>query len=247
MPRTRAIGLAGQILPSLLGADEPAPSEATPSLAERRSTMARLVRRWRGATVAGVADGAAAHETLIAAVESPRSGFVALVRDEREIWIVGDAGAGIDLTLPTIEPLLDGANGSDRPVDLARASSVLAGLDRWLAARRGAATIDLRSRRHRSRSACRARSDRTISGRAPRYQRARLAPLADAARAAATAPLGEGAERVFDTLVSAQLPDEAWLRTIATFGELNARPNAAGVKVSAPHVVALLLLGSPDC
>jgi hypothetical protein len=69
-----------------------------------------------------------------------------------------------------------------------------------------------------------------------------LAPLADTARAIATAPLGEGAERILETLVRAELPDEAWLRSIATFGELNARP--AGPRIRAGHgdVIAVVLL-----
>ena len=61
--------------------------------------------------------------------------------------------------------------------------------------------------------------------RAPRHTRSRLAPLADAARAVASAPLGEGAERILETLAAAELPDEAWLRSIAAFGELNVRPS----------------------
>ncbi|MGH7621334.1 MAG: helicase-related protein, partial [Gemmatimonadaceae bacterium] len=77
----RAIGLAGQILPSLLGSDEPAPSERTPSFAERRSTLARLVRGWRGPASA---KGSDMHETLIASAAAAHSGFVALVRDESE-------------------------------------------------------------------------------------------------------------------------------------------------------------------
>ena len=238
----RAIGLAGQILPTLLGGDDSTSTEHPPSLAERRSTVARLVRRWRGP---GGADRSAHHETLIAAAESPRSGFIALVRDDSEVRIVGDAGAGLDLTVSTIERLVDAAGGADRPIDPTRAAGALSALDRWLATRRGAATIDFHAAlTARSRRAALERIAQCLA-RAPRHQRARLAPLADAARAAATAPLGDAAERVLDTLVSAQLPDEAWLRTIATFGELNARPIVAGTNDVAPRVIALLLLG-PD-
>ena len=237
----RAIGLAGQILPSLLGGDEPTPSERTPSFAERTSTVARLVRRWRKPDDARGIDS---RETLIAAADSPHSGFIALVRDESETRIVGDAGRGLDLSLPTIERLVDAAGGSDRPVDPTRAVCALSALDRWFATRRGAATIDLHAAlTARARRAALERIAQSLA-RAPRHQRARLAPLAEAARAAATAALGEGAERVLDTLVSAQLPDEAWLRTIATFGELNARPNVSAAHAITPRIIALLLLVS---
>ena len=66
-----------------------------------------------------------------------------------------------------------------------------------------------------------------------------LAPLAAAARAAATAPLPEGAERVLDTLVAADLSDEAWLRSVAAFGELNARRPALADSAT---VAAVMLL-----
>jgi hypothetical protein len=69
-----------------------------------------------------------------------------------------------------------------------------------------------------------------------------LAPLADTARAIATAPLAEGAERILETLVRAELPDEAWLRSIATFGELNARPLDRHRRGVDAVVIALILL-----
>jgi hypothetical protein len=70
-----------------------------------------------------------------------------------------------------------------------------------------------------------------------------LAPLADTARAIATVPLAEGAERILETLVHAELPDEAWLRSIATFGALNARPVDQRARSSGSAVVAVVLLG----
>jgi hypothetical protein len=74
-----------------------------------------------------------------------------------------------------------------------------------------------------------------------------LVPLADAVRAVAIAPLAEGAERILETLVRAELPDEAWLRSIAAFGELNIRRSDAGIDYGArpPRIVAILLLGPP--
>jgi len=66
-----------------------------------------------------------------------------------------------------------------------------------------------------------------------------LAPLAAAARAAATAPLPEGAERVLDTLVSAELSDEAWLRSVAAFGEVNARRAMGEISASVEAIILL--------
>jgi hypothetical protein len=57
------------------------------------------------------------------------------------------------------------------------------------------------------------------------------------------ARLAEGAERVLDSLVESDLPDEAWLRSIAAFGELNVRTEAArALSADRGRVVAMLLL-----
>ena len=94
----------------------------------------------------------------------------------------------------------------------------------------------------RTRRVALARVARALS-RAPRHRRAVLAPLAHAARSAAVAPLAEGAERVLDSLVSSDLPDEAWLRSIAAFGELNARRESSrGQGLVRGSIAALLLL-----
>ncbi|MFI5230193.1 MAG: helicase-related protein [Gemmatimonadales bacterium] len=237
----RAIGLAGRILPSVLSADDTPPGGPDSSLPESTSNIARIVSRWRD--IRGSNLPAGGDTTLVAGAEAPRLGFIALVRDTSGTRLIGDAGAGIDAKVATVECLVGAADGPDTTVDPPRAAAALAALDRWLAAKRGAATIDLRAALvSRSRRAALDRIARSLA-RAPRHRRAQLAPLADAARAAATASLGEGAERVLDTLVFSQLPDEAWLRTIVTFGELNARPRAEHAPTMASRVIALLLLG----
>jgi hypothetical protein len=55
--------------------------------------------------------------------------------------------------------------------------------------------------------------------------------------------MAEGAERILDMLVESQLPDEAWLRSLATFGELNARPrDTSGHASTSGAVLAIVLL-----
>jgi superfamily II DNA or RNA helicase len=238
----RAIGLAGRILPPVFSVDDTVAGAPEPSLPERRSNVARLVRRWRDSSDANppvVRDTA-----IVAGAEASRAGFIALVVDASGARLVGDSGAGIDDKVSTVDCLVGAANGPDMPIDSLRAAAALAALERWLASQRGAATIDLRTALvTRWRRAALDRIAQSLA-RAPRHRRAQLAPLADAARAAATAALGEGAERVLDTLVASQLPDEAWLRTIATFGALNARPRAESGAPTSPRVIALLLLGT---
>ena len=145
-----------------------------------------------------------------------------------------------------LERALSASNASAVDVDAQRAEIALGALERWLDARRGVEMIDLNvAAAARCRRAALSRVAETLS-RAPRHSRARLAPLVNAARAVATSPLAEGAERILDTLVAAQLPDEAWLRTIATFGELNARPAAPPQPASdPPRILAVLLLEPP--
>src|SRR4029079_1977557 len=120
------------------------------------------------------------------------------------------------------------ASGTKAEPDLRRAEAARHSIDGWLAHRRASASIDFfAAAASRTRRLALSRVAHALS-RAPRHRRMMLAPLAAAARAAATAPLPEGAERVLDTLVSAELSDEAWLRSIAAFGELNARRPAGG-------------------
>jgi hypothetical protein len=58
--------------------------------------------------------------------------------------------------------------------------------------------------------------------------------------------LPEGAERVLDMLVESDLPDEAWLRSIAAFGEVNLRPVAAAPNPGGCRVLAIILFQPPD-
>ena len=184
---------------------------------------------------------------IVAAVRSDIDGFLALVSGESTPMLVPDLADDLS-TAP------------DRLLAAARASDCL-DVAPDLATRAAALDCDSRpgshtgARRRASTSAPRL-SSRTrrlalnrvahALSRAPRHRRTLLAPLAAAARAAATAPLAEGAERVLDTLVAADLPDEAWLRSVAAFGELNARPAStfdAAVKVAA---IILLQTGRPE-
>jgi len=134
-------------------------------------------------------------------------------------------------------------NGPAIEVDRRRVCAALEQLRAWLATRIAAETIDFRAASAaRSRRTALARVAQALA-RAPRHQRSRLAPLAAAARAVATAPMAEGAERILDMLVESQLPDEAWLRSLATFGELNARPrDTSGHASTSGAVLAIVLL-----
>jgi hypothetical protein len=222
----RTIGVAGRILPSPLALIPPA------GLAEQRSEIESRLRTWRDARAPLIGEP-------LAAVACDATGFIALVRTSRGAELIADVGNGIDTSTDVVVRALSFCTGPSATVDRTRAGEARASIEDWLAARRGADTVDLTAATAaRSRRAALNRVALAIA-RAPRHHRLRLAPLADAARSVAFAPLAEGAERALDTLIRADLPDEAWLRSIAAFGELNAR----AVSLAAPPVgiIAVIL------
>jgi superfamily II DNA or RNA helicase len=243
----RTIGIAGRILPSPLGVS-PLPNDGEHGLAEQRTAVSNALRQWLapGCTLPGDAS------LRVAAAASERTGFLALVRDGDDLHLVADIGAGIESSSPALLAALAACNGVPAVVDASRHSRVLAQLTTWLAARAGESLVDFRAAgTARNRRLALERVARMLA-RAPRHERATLAPLADAVRAVATAQLGEGAERILGDLVKAQLPDEAWLRSIATFSALNVRGTDAGAAharaaatVQAGRLVALILFGPP--
>ena len=239
----RTVGVAGRILPS------PIPlAIANRGVAETASNVRELLRSWRdsGAPPASTRDEC--QSPLVAAASSEVEGVIALLIQPGGAQLVADVGAGLDASPATVFAAVSAACGSVAGANDASIDAALERLNRWLDARLGASAVELPAiAASRARRVALARVARALS-RAPRHRRAILAPLAHAARSAAVAPLAEGAERVLDSLVASDLPDEAWLRSIAAFGELNARPEAArGRGLERGRVAALLLLvGSSD-
>ena len=232
----RTVGVAGRILPSPLGSVSP----PKPALAEQLGAARAELMQWVGPTKPF--DGG----PVVAAVAADSRGFLALIRDAEGVRLVADVGAGIEHCAAAITSAVLACNGIEARVAEADAECALLELKRWLLGRSAAISIDLHSATAaRSRRTALARVARALA-RAPRHQRARLAPLAAVARFVATAPMPEGAERVLQLLVESELPDEAWLRSIAAFGELNTRPRKESPNRSAvPEVIALILL-KPD-
>ena len=232
----RTVGIAGRILPSPVGTSAP-----ERGLAEQTSAVHARLREWiaSGDVEPGPLQPNVA---IVAAVECDIEGVLALVRGDDGPRLIANIGSGITTTTDAIARALAAAEGRESAVDADAVVPALRQIEGWLAARRGASTIDLQAAAAaRLRRAALTRVARALA-RAPRHQRALLAPLADTARAIATAPLAEGAERILETLVHAELPDEAWLRSIATFGELNARPFERRTGTAGIAVIAVILL-----
>ncbi len=226
------VGVAGSILPS------PLPSLTSRGLAEARGELHERLSRWRRANVDDVDD----EPIVVAAVRSPLAGCIAAIVDRREDpCIVVVRNDQVSDRAEDVLSMIDLAEGDDTRVDPDLLLRTLDQLAHFIDQRRGASAIDLNAvAATRSRRAVLDRVARALA-RAPRHRRAQIVGLADAARIAATASLGEGAERILDVLVHAELPDEAWLRSLAAFGELHRR-DAPTAPLSRPRPIALLLL-----
>jgi superfamily II DNA or RNA helicase len=212
---SRTIGVAGHILPSWTAA-----SIGERGLADADGELRRQLATWLDAARRGAAETA---EPIVAAARGGADGFLALVVGGPAPVLVTNVGGEPSTSPARLLEAVQWAGCSESEPDLCRAASARECVESWLANRRAAASIDLAAAASsRTRRLALNRVAHALS-RAPRHRRTLLAPLAAAARAVATAPLPEGAERIFDTLVAADLPDEAWLRSVATFGELNAR------------------------
>jgi hypothetical protein len=236
----RTVGVAGRILPLALVPTATA-ANPTPSLAEMRGTLAHELRGWLGPVAT---NDVAGELPLVAAAESTITGWLALVLHDGDARLVADVGEGASDSVATILRAIEIARGVELSLPEAATAAAVSAIDRWLAERRAASAIHLEAAAgSRARRAALTRVARALS-RVPRHRRSALAPLAAAARHAVTATLAEGAERILDTLVAADLPDEAWLRSVAAFAELNARGPAGGAANCGPgSIVAVVVFG----
>ena len=189
----RTVGVAGRILPSPIVEFPPGHG-----LAEQRSELESALRAWLdpAQTIAPIS------ECAVASVAASDTGFLAAIRDGRSTLLVADIGSGIDTATPTLQRAIAMCAGAETKPDAGRMATALAQIERWVSAKRGADAVDLRAASAaRFRRATLTRVARALA-RAPRHQRSQIAPLADAARAVAVAPLAEGAERILETLAS---------------------------------------------
>ena len=217
----RTVGVVGTILPHL-SLHDAAPGHTSPS--ELRERLAAILDRWAShREIASMSAPRPDDPTVVAAVLSLLNGFVALVEDDGALRLV--AALGNDDPSDDPERVLRAviiAEGPDTHVDDSGLQRVVRALERWHRVGRDRRDITLDGALHAR--ARRAVVDRiaAIARRTPRHLRPGIAELAASARRTATARYGAGAERVLDQLASAELPDEAWLRAIGTFGQLHA-------------------------
>ncbi|MEP7064910.1 MAG: DEAD/DEAH box helicase [Gemmatimonadota bacterium] len=235
------IGTGGAILPDL-SASGSAIEPSQSSSARLREEIDRALRRWHEEDQREVGGEACAaslnefhdgvrgdRELVVACGAAPRSAVVALALiDSRAVLAAAVCDIGEterDTTVLTEDPrvVLEAialTSGSDAALDERVRADAVARAERWLARRQGAEASGALAWRGASRRIA-LRRIAGLSARAPHHRRALLAPLTMIARRVVTAPYALGAERVLDELASAPLPDEAWLRALASFGAMH--------------------------
>jgi len=232
----RAVGITGTILPTA------APNDS-PSAARQHEALRHLIASWR-------VDGSRPPDDARPLVAIERTGRPCVLAAYREADSSSSLAASIDNRSFTDDPalLLEIAallspdrcrpgETSQPPSDAVERALALA--DRWIARRTaiaatgGALPLHVPGRRHAMRRIV------SITARAPHHLRPTLAPLAARARRAITLPFGIGAERVLDDLATASLPDEAWLRALGTFADVQERTRHRDP--CAPTLAALLI------
>jgi len=222
------IGVAGRILPPLLGELPEQPMGA----AEHQGAILSRLRQWRSI-------GASSDWPACAAAVATAPGFLACVIVDGAPHLIVERNGRLVTDVAVVHDAVEALGGPSFELDHSALTRARLRVEQWMAERRGSVTVDLKSAgTARARREALSRVSRALS-RAPRHRRAIIAPLAEAARSAATATLGEGAERVLDMLVRSDLPDEAWLRSIVAFGELNVVPRNGSAGPDA--LVALVL------
>ena len=276
---TRAVGVAGTIIPSLtLGklcaagcTDQDSPDSTARGPATLTEAIQRVLADWAGRGSVGgrpehpdlvtqppgptawtvhdssqsnadIAVSPTSHTPIVAAVDSPTVGFIAVLGDAARPRLIADVGMGPADDPETLLAALRSADGAGVQVDDETVAAAIEAVAQWRSRHclRRDLTVDgaLRARARRS------VADRiaAITRRAPRHRRPAIAALAATARRTVTARYGAGAERILGELAQAPMPDEAWLRAVSTFGSLHGAGD--DLEQSSLPLLALLILSS---
>jgi len=243
----RTIGVSGMILPSIGAEPTPTPSPA----AQEESNRARMATWLTGVPLPRRG------QVCYSCVDTTTNGWVALLCDTERSFLLGclegrvtEQASDIARLLPHCEgpelhavrnssgdSMRAGATTGESSAELRRA---LAQIDDWIRHRHGASNAGLSISPGAPWGARLLQRIGSIARTAPFHRRGAIATLAVHARRAVTARRGIGAERVLAELVHSSLSDDAWLRAVGAFADLNATPDAGSNPQT--HLVALLLV-----
>jgi len=217
------IGSTGAVLPESAELSK-AGAKGEESSTRLREQIHRALRGWSPSDgTASRATDERDHSTQphIACVAAPRAAVLALALcDARPVLAAALDRAELVEDSRVVLAAIELVSGCDAVLDESARTDAVARAERWLARRSGGRAAGALAWRGTSRRIA-LRRIAALSARAPHHTRALIAPLAMAARRVVTAPYALGAERVLDELASAPLPDEAWLRALASFGAMH--------------------------
>lgn len=230
------IGSTGAVLPE---SHENENARDPVSSTRLRELVERTLREWRERSDAR--DLECDTSALgIACVAAPRAAVLALAMcGARPVLAAALDGEDLAEDARVVLAAIELVSGCDAALDDRVRASAVERAERWLARRTGSRAAGTLAWRGSSRRIA-LRRLAALSARAPHHTRALIAPLAMVARRVVTAPYALGAERVLDELASAPLPDEAWLRALASFGAMH---GAAESEREDARLVALIVAG----
>lgn len=234
------IGSTGAVLPEATSNGEASADNAERSGVRLREEIERAMRKWREGNTSGAEPRAEANEAIVACVASPRGAMLVCALHGAQPILAASLGDD-DLTESprVVLAAIEIVSGADAALDDRVRATAIERAERWLAARAGAQAGGALAWRGASRKLA-LRRIAGLASRAPHHRRALLAPLAMAARRVVSAPYALGAERVLDELASAPLPDEAWLRALASFGAMHGAREMEGGEA---RLVAVIIAG----
>jgi superfamily II DNA or RNA helicase len=231
----RTLGVAGAILPSMLGQ---AP-QADDSPARAGEHLRALLARWQTGEHSQV-EGA----PLAAVVRGECNGAMAALIDREAQVALASVTNGVVSTDP--RELLAAAAALEAleqcAPDAAAVRREYRRLEQWADARAadravgGAISIEGAARRATLRRLA------SIVARTPIARRHELAPLATEARRVAGSAIGAGGELILGQLATAQMPDDAWLRAVAAFAEAHGHRQFDSRAGPRPRIVALIVV-----
>src|SRR4029077_8690474 len=126
--------------PSMVGA----PPE-TPGLAEQVGAVNAELRRWMQSSDSTTSPPELPEDVIVAAVTGDVRGCLALISADDGPLLVTDVGCGFETGAAAIQRAVLTADSLDVAVDDIRAERTLRQLREWIAARRGASTIDFQA------------------------------------------------------------------------------------------------------
>jgi hypothetical protein len=225
----RFVGIGTAILPGF----EMERGDAAPS---SMSELLTLLERWRSG--AGVVEARGETMPVCAAARASMAGYLALLADGDDRLLVASTDGCVTLDPRSVRLAVALAEGSALLPEGGALSTAVASIAAWWAGRVSREEIRvLGPEGRRTRARIGARIDSLLTA-APRHARAKLTPMASAARRTLRVPLGIGAERQLALLDASAANDECWLRELAEIGRGRMPPGSR----REPAILALIVL-----